>query len=142
MLNRITKEQLIITGLVLFKLCIHLVTNTNYELHRDALLYYSLGEHLDWGYASVPPFIALISNFSTFVFGNTVFALRFFPALIGSVSVLIIAKIVKELKAGILAIIIAVLAFIFSPAFLRSNTLFQPVSFNQFFWLFSGLHQA
>lgn len=37
-----------------------------------------------------------------------------------------------------LAVIIASLAFILSPAFLRSNTLFQPVSFNQFFWLLSG----
>lgn len=137
-MKKIPKEWLIIIGLALFKFCIHLATNTNYELHRDALLYYSLGEHMAWGYASVPPFIALISKFSTFVFGNTVFALRLFPALIGSVSVIIIAKIVKELKGGILAIIIAVLAFIFSPAFLRSNTLFQPVSFNQFFWLFSS----
>jgi hypothetical protein len=138
MLKKVSKEWLIIIGLALFKLCIHLATNTNYELHRDALLYYSLGENLAWGYASVPPLIALISKFSTLIFGNTVFALRFFPALIGSVSVIIIARIVKELKGGIFAIIIAALAFIFSPAFLRSNTLLQPVSFNQFFWLFSG----
>ncbi len=138
MTKKISKEWLIITGLAVFKLCIHLATNTNYELHRDSLLYYSLGEHLDWGYVSVPPFIALISKFSTLIFGNTVFALRFFPALIGSVSVIIIAKIVRELKGSTFAIIIAVLAFIFSPAFLRSNTLFQPVSFNQFFWLLSG----
>jgi hypothetical protein len=138
MTKKISKEWLIITVLALFKLCIHLATNTNYELHRDALLYYSLGEHLAWGYVSVPPFIALISKFSTLIFGNTVFALRFFPAIIGSVSVIIIAKIVRELKGSTFPIVIAVLAFIFSPAFLRSNTLFQPVSFNQFFWLFSG----
>jgi hypothetical protein len=138
MTKKISKEWLIIIGFALFKLCIHLATNTNYELHRDALLYYSLGEHMDWGYVSVPPFIALISKFSTFIFGNTVFALRFFPALIGSISVIIIAKIVKELNGGIFAIIIAVMAFIFSSSFLRSNTLFQPVSFNQFFWLLSG----
>jgi len=138
MLKKVSKEWLIIIGLALFKLCIHLATNTNYELHRDALLYYSLGENLAWGYASVPPFIALISKFSTLIFGNTVFALRFFPAIIGSVSVIIIARIVRELKGGIFAILIATMAFIFSPSFLRSNTLFQPVSFNQFFWLLSG----
>ncbi len=138
MLKNISKEWLIITGLALIKLLIHLLTNTNYELHRDAFLYYSLGEHLDWGYLSVPPLIALFSKTSVFLFGKTVFALRFFPAIIGSLSVIIIAKIVKELNGGIWAIIIAVSAFILSPAFLRSNTLFQPVSFNQFFWLLSG----
>lgn len=128
----------IVTGLALLKLIIHLFTNTNYELHRDALLYYSLGEHIDWGYMSVPPFIAIVSKVSTLLFGNTTFALRFFPAVIGSISVIIIARIVTELKGGTFAIIIASLAFILSPAFLRSNTLFQPVSFNQFFWLLSG----
>ena len=138
MAKNISKEWLIIIGLALLKLCIHLATNTNYELHRDAFLYYSLGENLDWGYVSVPPLIALIAKFSTSIFGNTVFALRFFPSLIGSVSVIIIAKMVKELNGGVWAIMIAVLAFIFSPSFLRSNTLFQPVSFNQFFWLLSG----
>jgi len=138
MIKNIPKDWLIIIGLALIKLLIHLLTNTNYELHRDAFLYYSLGEHLDWGYLSVPPLIAVFSKTSVFLFGKTIFALRFFPAIIGSVSVIIIAKIVKQLNGGILAILIAVSAFILSPAFLRSNTLFQPVSFNQFFWLLSG----
>ncbi len=135
---KISKEWLIILGFAVLKLSIHLATNTNYELHRDALLYYSLGEHLAWGYVSVPPLIGVISKFATLIFGNTTFALRFFPALIGSISVIIIARFVKELKGGILAMILAMSAFILSPAFLRSNTLFQPVSFNQFFWLLSG----
>ncbi|MFC2137846.1 glycosyltransferase family 39 protein [Bacteroidota bacterium] len=134
----ISKEWIIIIGLALIKLLIHFLTNTNYELHRDAFLYYSLGEHLDWGFVSVPPLIGVFSKISTFLFGNIIFALRFFPALIGSVSVILIALIVKVLKGGKFAIIIAALAFICSGAFLRSNTLFQPVSFNQFFWLLSG----
>lgn len=136
--NKISKEWLIILSLVVLKLVIHFATNTNYELHRDALLYYSLGDNLAWGYTSVPPLIALISKFSTVLFGNTVFALRFFPAIIGGLSVLVIAKIIKEFNGSILAIVIASLAFILSPAFLRTNTLFQPVAFNQFFWLLSG----
>ena len=35
------------------------------------------------------------------------------------------------------AILLGCSAFILSPAFLRSNTLFQPVAFNQFYWLVS-----
>ena len=103
--------------LMLVKLGIHFATNTNYDLHRDAFLYYALGEHLDWGYVSVPPFIALVSRISVFLFGNTVFALRFFPAVVGSFSVLLIALIVKELKGTTLAVIIAATAFILSIAF-------------------------
>lgn len=63
-----SKEWLLIIGLAVFKLVLHLVTNTNYELHRDVLLYYSLGEHLDWGFVSVPPVTPLISKISFFPF--------------------------------------------------------------------------
>ncbi|MCG8697067.1 MAG: glycosyltransferase family 39 protein, partial [Bacteroidales bacterium] len=138
MMKKISNEWFLITGLALIKLLIHLLTNTNYELHRDAFLYYSLGEHLDWGYLSVPPFIAILSKISVVLFGKTVFALRFFPAIIGSLSIVIMAKMVKELNGGRWAIVVAATAFILSPSFLRSNTLFQPVSFNQFFWLLSA----
>mgnify|MGYP006278263621 CR=1 FL=1 len=138
MKNSLSKEWLLIIGLAVFKLVIHLITNTNYELHRDALLYYSLGEHIDWGFVSVPPLTPLISKISLFLFGHNTFALRFFPAVAGAISVIIIAKIVRELKGGKWAILIATAAFILSPAFLRSNTLFQPVTFNQFFWLLSA----
>jgi len=136
----ISKEWYIIIGLALFKLLIHFLTNTNYELHRDAFLYYSLGENLDWGFMSSPPLIGIVSKISVLIFGNTVFALRFFPAFIGAISVIFIALIVKELKGSTFAIVIASLTFICSPSFLRSNTLFQPVSFNQFFWLLSGYY--
>ncbi len=135
---KLPKASVIIYSLALAKLVIHLLTMHIYGLHRDAFLYYTLGEHLDWGYVSVPPFIGLLSRFSTIVFGNTVFALRIFPALIGSFSVIIIGKLVRELKGGNLAVLIACLAFVLSPSFLGSNSLFQPTSFNQFFWLLSG----
>jgi len=138
MKKSLSKEWLVIIGLAVFKLGLHLATNTNYELHRDALLYYSLGEHLDWGFVSVPPLTPLISKISLLLFGHNTFALRFFPALAGAVSVILVAKIVRELKGNMWAILIAVTAFILSPAFLRSNTLFQPVTFNQFFWLLSA----
>ena len=134
----VSREGWLILGLALLKVIIHLATNTNYELQRDALLYYSLGENPAWGYVSVPPLIALLAKASTTLLGNTVFALRLLPALIGGLSVVVIARIVQMLKGKTMAIILATTAFIFSPAFLRSNTLFQPVSFNQFFWLLAG----
>lgn len=128
----------IILGFAFFKIVIHLILSTNYGLQRDAYLYYSLGQHLAWGYVSVPPLIAILARISTLIFGNTVFALRLLPALIGSLSVIIIGKMVLELGGKKNAVTIALTAFTFTTAFLRSNTLFQPVSFNQFFWLLSA----
>jgi len=120
---------------MLVKLVVHLSTNTIYELQRDAFMYTDLGNHLAWGFNSVPPSIAVFANISRFLLGDTTFAIRFFPALIGALSLLLIGIMVKEAGGGKWAQFFALLAFLLSPAFLRSNSLFQPVSFNQFYWL-------
>jgi hypothetical protein len=134
----IAKEWVLLIIFTVIKLLIHFLTNTNYELHRDAFLYLALGDHPDFGYMSVPPSIAVFANITRFLFGDSVFSIRLFPALIGAASIVIIGLIVKELGGKTWAVLIAASAFIVSPSFLRSNTLFQPVSFNQFYWLLTG----
>ncbi len=135
---RVSPELLLITGLALCKLAIHFLTNTNYELHRDTYLYLALADHPDWGYISVPPVTPMIGKLGMALLGDSAFALGFFPALIGAIAVIVIAMLVKELGGKSWAILLACTAFIFSPAFLRSNTFLQPVSFDQFSWLLSG----
>ncbi len=127
----------LIAGFALFKLLIHFFTNTNYGLHRDEFLYLAEGQHLAWGYMEVPPMIAFLAKIVS-LFGDSVFMVRLFPTLIGSLIVVLIGLLVKELGGKRWAITFACLAFILSPAFMRSNWLFQPVSFNQFFWFLSA----
>jgi len=96
------KKQLywsIIAPLAFLKLAIHLITNatTEYGLHRDEYLYISESDHLDWGFLEVPPMISLIGKLARFLFGDTEFAVRFFPALIGAISIIIIGKLVRDL---------------------------------------------
>jgi hypothetical protein len=134
----ISKEWLLILLLASIKLLIHLFTYSNFELHRDAYLYYAQSEHLAWGYVSVPPFTAVITKIATIIFGNTTFGLRFFPALIGAINVIIIGLMVKELGGKKIAIALASLAYIISPSYLHVNFLLQPTSFNHFFWLLCG----
>lgn len=136
--GKIAREWQLIILLAVAKLLVHLVTMHNYELHRDAYLYYANGQHLAWGYSSIPPLIGVIAHLATFLFGNTVFALRIFPAMIGVANIVIIGMAVKELGGKKMAIALAGLAYLLSPAYLHTNLLFQPVSFNQFFWLLSS----
>jgi len=138
--NRITSflsEWWIILLFIFAKLLFHFITNTNYELHRDSFLYIEQGKHLAWGYASTPPSIGVFAAIARFLFGDTTFGIRFFPALIGASSILLIGIMVKEMGGKSIALVLACVAFLISPAYLRSNTLFQPVSFNQFYWLLS-----
>jgi len=135
---KISRDWQLIWFFVLVKLLVHFFTFSNFELHRDAYLYYAQSEHLAWGYVAVPPSIALFGKIATFIFGNSTFGLRFFPALIGGINLIITGLVIKELGGKKVAILLASLAYIISPAYLHVNTLFQPVSFNHFYWLLSG----
>lgn len=131
----------ILITLASIKLAVHFITNsiTGYGLHRDEYLYISESDHLAWGYMEVPPVLSVIGKIARLIFGDTEFAVRFFPALIGAVSIIVIGVLVRELGGKRNAQFIAGSAFLLSPVFLGSNNLFQPVSFNQFMWLLSTL---
>lgn len=128
----------ILLPLAALKLIVHFLTNTNYGLHRDEYLYLTESEHLAWGYMEVPPMIALIGKIARMTMGDTVFAARFFPALIGAISIILIGIMTRDLGGKKYAQLLAGTAFLLSPAYLGSNNLFQPVSFNQFCWLLSA----
>jgi hypothetical protein len=80
---------------IVLKLTIHLLTCTHYELLRDEMLFFNMGEHPGAGYATVPPVTGLLAFLMHKIFGFSVFGIRLFPALMGAVSVYIIALIVK-----------------------------------------------
>lgn len=118
-----------VTGLVL-----HLVTNTNYELHRDELLYFNMADHLSFGYATVPPMTAFLAFVSKAVFGYSVAGLRLLPALAGAMTMLVISRIVRIMGGGVPALTIASLCFLLSPGFLLINSLFTPNAFELLLW--------
>lgn len=128
-------ELAVLVYLALFKLFLHFLTNGQYGYHRDELLYLALGEHLDFGYVEVPPSIAIFANLSRWMFGDSLFALRFFAAVTGALMVLLTGLMARELGGGRFSQFLASLAVIVSPAYLRSHTLFQPVSFDQLYWV-------
>ena len=121
----------------LSKLLIHFFTNTNYGFHRDEYLYLDQGNHLGLGFMEIPPLLPVISKIIGWL-GSSVFVTRLFPALIGMTTIILAGMIVKKLGGKKWAIIFACGGLLLSPAMLGSNTLFQPVSFNQFFWFLSA----
>ena len=122
------------------KILIHVTTNllSEFGLHRDEYLYLSESDHLAWGYMEVPPAISVIGWLSRGLFGDTLFAVKVFPVLVGVMTIFLLGIFIKELGGGRSAQIIGATSFLLSPAFLGSNGLFQPVSFNQFFWFLTA----
>jgi hypothetical protein len=122
-------------SMVLAKLLIHFFTCTNYELHRDEMLYFSMGSHLAWGFASTPPLMSFLSFIVKSLFGYTEFFVKLFPALAGASIVLLIALFIREIGGSAMAVFTGCLACIISTAMLRSSSLFMPVIFELFFWM-------
>ena len=132
--RRHKREIHLILLFVVLKLVLHFLANSRFGFHRDELLYIALGQHPDWGYMEVPPFIAGISRLSQVIFGDSVFAFRILPSLAGAMIVFLVGLMVLVLNGKRPAITIACLAATFSPAFLASGYLLQPVVFDQLFW--------
>lgn len=125
----------ILAILALLKLLLHLFTSTQYGFHRDEFLYIAMGDHLAWGYLEVPPLIAIVAKISAWLFGGSLFGYRFFPALTGAAVVFLTGLMAQKLGGGKFAQILAAVSVFVSPAYLRVNSLFQPVTFDLFFWV-------
>jgi 4-amino-4-deoxy-L-arabinose transferase-like glycosyltransferase len=118
------------------KLALHLTVNlrTPYGFHRDELLYLGMGRHLQiWG-MDFPPAIAIVAEASRTLLGDSLAAIRFFPAVFGSAVVVLAALIARELGGGRIAQGLAAFCVLTSPLFLRSANLLQPVVMDQLIW--------
>jgi len=127
------KNTIILIGFILAKFLLQFVLfNPNYDLHRDEYLHLDQGNHLAWGYQSVPPFTSWISYIIQFL-GNGVFWVKFFPALFGALTMVVVWKAIEALKGNLFALILGATCVLFS-VLLRTNTLFQPNSFDVLCW--------
>ncbi|MDB5159340.1 MAG: hypothetical protein JWR50_4047 [Mucilaginibacter sp.] len=133
--NRKSSYTNFILIFVFIKVGLNVLAISNFGFHRDELLHLALGDHLDWGYKEVPPFIAIVARLTGVLFGDSVFAARIFTTICSGLIVWLTGKITVELGGKNFAIALACLAVIFSPAFIASGYLFQPVVFDQLWWV-------
>ena len=128
-----SKKNFILLFFILLKFALQYVAiNPIYELHRDEFLHLDLGKHLAWGYLSVPPVTALIS-FVILHLGNSVFWVKFFPALFGALTIVVVWKTIEELNGKLFALILGSVCVTFS-VLIRINTLYQPNSLEYLMW--------
>src|SRR5215213_4147445 len=116
------------------KLLLHFLTNGGYGYFRDEMYYLACGEHLDWGYVDQSPLIALVAWFTRAVMGDSLFAVRFFPAVAGALLVYVTGLMVRELGGGRFAILLACLSVIIAPSYLYLHTILTMNAFEPLFW--------
>lgn len=128
-----TKRSVLLISFILLKFLLqyHLIS-PEYELQRDEYLHLDQANHLAWGYLSVPPVTSWIS-YSIKLLGNSVFWVKFFPALFGSLTILTVWRAIDVLKGNLFALSLGATCVLFS-SLLRLNTLYQPNSLDVLCW--------
>lgn len=127
-----TKTIILISFIGLKFLLQFLLLSSEYDLQRDEYLHLDQANHLAWGYLSVPPYTSWTSYIIQLL-GNSIFWIKFFPALYGALTIYIVWKAIEELNGNLFALILGATCILFS-ALLRLNTLYQPNSFDVLSW--------
>ncbi len=91
-------------------LAIHLIAIRGFGLFRDELYYIACSDRLAWGFVDQPPLSILVLKMIRLLFGDSVAALRFVPALGGAAFVLLTGLMARELGGRKLAVLLASVA--------------------------------
>jgi hypothetical protein len=128
-----TKKTVILIGFIILKFVLqYVLLSPEYDLQRDEYLHLDQAKHLAWGYLSVPPVTSWFS-YIILQLGNSVFWVKFFPALFGVFTLLIVWKAIEVLKGNLYALILGATCIVFS-SLLRINMLYQPNSLDVLCW--------
>ena len=125
----------VVAVLAAVKLLLHLYAGRHYGYFVDELYYLACAQHLDWGYVDQPPLIALIARIARSLLGDSLPAIRLFPALAGAGMVLLTGLIARELGGRRFAQWLAALSFLLAPGFLALDHFLSMNAFEPLFWM-------
>jgi len=124
----------VIAVLGLIKFVLYLVFSGRYDFFRDELYYIACSNHLAWGYVDQPPLIAMAVRLDRALFGDSLLALRLFPALCGIATVALAVLIAREMGARKLGLWLAGICVMTGPIFLSLSYLTTMNSFEHVVW--------
>jgi hypothetical protein len=124
----------VVAAIAVAKLLLHLYAGRHYGYFVDELYYIACSHHLDWGYVDQAPLIALIARISSALFGESLSAIRLFPALAGAALVFLTGLVARELGAQLFGQALAALAVLLAPGFLATDNFLSMNAFEPLFW--------
>lgn len=135
-LEFIKSETGIILIFVFIKFLIHFYTNLfeGYGIFRDELYYLSCASRPALGYVDQPPLSIWFLGLYRGVFGDSLFAIRMVPTIIGALTVWITGRITQKMGGGRMALFISLTAVLLAPIYLGMNSYYSMNSFDIFLW--------
>ena len=131
---RLLSGPALVAYLAAVALALHFLTNGQYGYHGDELYFIACGEHLDFGYVDHAPLIAVVAKASRLLLGDSLFAIRFFPALAGAATIVLTGMIVRVLGGLRFAQCLAALSVLIAPVYLRAGNMLGIPAFEPLFW--------
>jgi hypothetical protein len=94
--------------------------------------------HLAFGYVDQPPLIALITKLAIVLFGDSLYGLRFLPAVAAAATVALTGRLTRRFGGGLWAQGIAMLGIALSPFSLAIGNLLTMNAFEPLLWIGSA----
>src|SRR6202162_3610428 len=129
------KDQAIVACFAITACVIHFLFNGRYGYFRDELYYAACGQRLAWGYVDQAPLIAVVARLSRALFGDSLHALRFFPALSSGAKILLTGWMVHELGGRRYAQVLAGTAMLLCPIYLTMDNFLSMNAFEPVLWM-------
>ncbi|HEY6903429.1 MAG TPA: glycosyltransferase family 39 protein, partial [Candidatus Acidoferrales bacterium] len=113
----------VIWAIALADLLFHIYFNNRYGYFRDEFDYIACGNHLAWGYVDQPPLIPFLARASMVLFGDSLRAIRFIPALASSLLIVQTAVLTCELRGKRFALLLSAVTILIAPQYLSNGSL-------------------
>jgi dolichyl-phosphate-mannose-protein mannosyltransferase len=121
-------------ALAAFTFLLHVLTNGAYGYFRDEFYYIACSDHLAAGYVDHPPLSIVLLAAARALFGDSLHAIRFLPALAAAGLVVLTGGLVRGLGGGRFAQALAAVAVIVAPGYLVAQNFYSMNAFEPLFW--------
>lgn len=111
-----------------------MLTAARYGIFRDELYYLDCARHLAWGYVDHPPLNVFLAWLERNTTGDSLYSLRFLPALAGALTVWLAGRLARTLGARPFGQALAALAVLIAPGYLIFFHLLTMNAFEPLLW--------
>src|SRR5437763_9153176 len=119
----LTNGMAFVWAIAALKLVFHIYYNNRYGYFRDEFDYLACARHLAWGYVDQPPLLPFLARLSGELFGYSLRAVRFLPALTSSILVIQAAAIAHEFGGKRFALLLTAVCVLVAPQYLSNGSL-------------------
>ena len=129
-ISKLLSSNFLLFYVSLFKFLLLIIFAGNYGFFRDEFYYIETTKHLAFGYVDLQPLSAIILAVSRTIFGDSIFGIRIFAYLAGSITVFVSGLIAREMNGSKFAQILTAILVVFSTVVLATGSYFSMNSFD------------